>query len=341
MFIEKHIIVLEDKNQAGKKRPWKKRKNQSLATSAAFSKLLDREYQKISHSLYSCGSYLKFESCPSGHFKKLHQANFCRNRDCVMCQWRRSLVMSCQLRQLGHAHLAKYKTDVPCLLTLTVPNCRTEQFQDYLKLLSDSFRKLFMREVVKKAVRSWFRAVEVTYNKEKSTYHPHFHVLLMLPCNYFSKSRNLYIPQSRWLEMWRESTGLPEITQVDIRKWKPKGKHPQNSMSSLAAEAGKYMVKPSSYLNPLPSGEYVADPNVLKTLHDALKKRRLIGFGGLFKKLRKELKQSDIEQTNLVNIDEDEPTACLCKFCQTPLTEETYFFHLCLRNYVKKKTFKK
>ena len=204
-------------------------------------------------------------------------------------------------------------------------------------MMSYAFRnKLMLRNSVKRSVRSWFRALEVTYNKEQDTYHPHFHVLLLLPKNYFDSSRDLYIPQSRWLEMWRESTGLPEITQVDLRKWKPKGKTPQNSMSSLAAEAGKYMVKPSSYLEPLPSGEYVADPAVLKTLHDALKKRRLIGFGGLFKQLRKELKQSDIEQTNLVNIDEEKTSSCLCKFCQAPLTEETYFFHFGIRNYVKK-----
>ena len=334
--MKKNHIFLVDKNQAGKKRPWRKRKNQSLATSASFSILPNKEYQKISHAIYSCGSYLKFESCPSGHVKKLQQANFCRKRDCVMCQWRRSLVTSYQLKKLGHAHLEKYKTDVPCLLTLTVPNCTASAFSTHLDLMVYAYDRLFRRTVVKKAVRSWFRALEVTYNKEQGTYHPHFHVLLMLPEKYFSKSRNLYIPHARWLEMWRESTGLPEITQVDIRKWKPKGKTPKNSIASLAAEAGKYMVKPSSYLEPLPSGEYVADPKVVQTLHDALKKRRLIGFGGLFKQLRKELKQPDIEQTNLVNIDEEETTSCLCKFCQSPLTEETYFFRLGFRNYVQK-----
>ena len=334
--MKKTYIFLDDKNQVGKTRPWKNRKNQSLATSAAFSKLPHGEYQKISHSIHSCGSYLKFQSCPSDHLKKLKQANFCDKRDCVMCQWRRSLVMSHQLRQLGHAHLEKYKTDVPCLLTLTVPNCTAKVFESHLVLMFESFKRFMNHRPIKKAVRSWFRALEVTYNKEKDTYHPHFHVLFMLPKNYFYASRSLYIPHSRWLDMWRESTGLPEIMQVDIRKWKPKGKLPQNSMSSLAAEAGKYMVKPSSYLEPLPSGEYVADPNVLKTLHDALKKRRLIGFGGLFKQLRKELKQADIEQKNLVNIDEEETTSCLCKFCQSPLTEETYFFRLGFRNYVQK-----
>ena len=231
---------LDDKNQSGKTRPWKKRKNQSLAASAAFSILPNKEYQKLSHEIYSCGSYLKFESCPSGHLKHLKQAHFCEKRDCVMCQWRRSLVMSYQLRQLGHAHLQQYKTDVPCLLTLTVPNCLREKLSSCLDMMSISFRKKLMLKVeVKKAVRSWFRALEVTYNKEQDTYHPHFHVLLMLPKHYFDSSRDLYIPQSRWLEMWRESTGLPEVTQVDIRKWKPKGKPPQNAIASLAAEAGK------------------------------------------------------------------------------------------------------
>ncbi len=328
---KKHISLV-DQSQSGKHRPWNSRKRQSLGVAVAFEQC--SSLKSLAMNIGECGSWLKFNACPAGHEKKLSAANFCRLRDCVMCQWRRSLKLSHQVYRLGCGHLEKHKSNIPLFLTLTVPNCSADDFPKTLSLMYKAFNTMFQKVKIKRVVRSWFRGLEITYNEESDTYHPHFHVLLVVPGEYFRRSRNFYIGREEWLVMWQYATGLDSITQVDIRRWR-KRRNSESVMGSVAFEVAKYMVKPSSYLKEVEKGYFYVAPKVMKTLHNGLRGRRLVGFGGVFKKLRKELQQEDIEKSDLVHIDEDS-RECNCTFCGSAMSEEPYIFHFGLRLYVAK-----
>jgi len=329
---KKNYINLVDQSQSGKDKPWNSRKRQSLGVAESLEQC--KGLKKLAMNIAECGSRLIFKACPQGHEKKLSTANFCRLRDCVMCQWRRSLKLSHQVHRLGCGHLEKHKSDIPLFLTLTVPNCSADDFPKTLSLMYGAFKNMFIKVKIKRAVRSWFRGLEVTYNEESDTYHPHFHVLLMVSKHYFDRGRNYYIDREDWLLMWQYATGMNDITQVDIRRWR-KRRNSENVMGSVAFEAAKYMVKPSSYLKEVEKGYFYVAPKVMKTLHDGLRGRRLVGFGGVFKKLRKELQQEDVEKSDLVHIDEDS-RECNCTFCGSMMSEESYIFHFGLRLYVEK-----
>jgi plasmid rolling circle replication initiator protein Rep len=321
--------ILLDTSKSGKKRDWKRYKEQSLAVSAAYFPL--QELMKYGEKLFSCGSYLHFKTCPHGHIKKLVEAYFCRARGCPMCQWRKSLVMFHQVLELIHAHKAKYKSDIPLLLTLTVPNVSSAELKLMLDKMQKSWKKLSERKKFSKAIRSWFRSLEVTYNEKSDTFHPHFHVLLLVPKDYFERSCNLYIERNDWLFMWQEVTGISEITQVDIRRVRKKSS--RKPLEAIAAEVAKYATKPSSYIKESPEGLFEASGSVVETLHYALKGRRLVAFGGLFNELRKALKQVDVEEADLVQItDEEKP--CLCSICQSGLVDELYRWYAGIRQYV-------
>jgi len=60
-------------------------------------------------------------------------------------------------------------------------------------------------------------------------------------------------------------------------------------------EVCKYVVKPQNLMEERPDGSYYANPDVVEVMHDALKGRRLLGFGGCLAVARKELKQADVE----------------------------------------------
>jgi plasmid rolling circle replication initiator protein Rep len=321
--------ILLDTSKSGKKRDWKRYKEQSLAVSAAYFPL--QELMKYGEKLFSCGSYLLFKACPHGHIKKLVEAYFCRARGCPMCQWRKSLVMFHQVLELIHAHKAKYKSDVPLLLTLTVPNVPSSELKSMLDNMQKAWHKLTKRASFKRSIRSSFRSLEVTYNDKTNTFHPHFHVLLFVPKNYFDKKYGLYIQRNEWLFMWQQVTGMSEITQVDIRRVRKKSS--RKPLDAIAAEVAKYATKPSSYIKESPEGLFEASGHVVETLHYALKGRRLIAFGGLFNDLRKTLKQVDIEEADLVQItDEEKP--CLCSICQSGLVDELYRWYAETRQYV-------
>lgn len=60
--------------------------------------------------------------------------------------------------------------------------------------------------------------MEVTRNWDNNsewygTYHPHFHILLAVPTNYFSKN---YIKQSEWTDMWQRAMKLDYTPIVHV-----------------------------------------------------------------------------------------------------------------------------
>jgi plasmid rolling circle replication initiator protein Rep len=230
-----------------------------------------------------------------------------------------------------HKHLEQYKTDVPVLLTLTVPNVTAFELKDRLDLMYTAWGKMSRRMPFRRAVRGWFRALEVTYNADREDYHPHFHVLLIVPKNYFDKRYVLYIERDDWLGMWQRAMRMSEITQVDIRKVKKRSK--KDAIASLCAEVGKYATKPSDYLRMRKDGSYEAESEVVRSLHYALRNRRLVAYGGVLKAIKQELKLVDVENADLVKI-EEEDKVCHCPICQSTLIETIYRWRLGLKEYM-------
>jgi plasmid rolling circle replication initiator protein Rep len=248
-----------------------------------------------------------------------------------MCQWRKSLVIRKQVFDLVSWHREKHRSDVPLLLTLTVVNVPGDELNRTIDQMNVALRRLVQRKAIDRVARSWFRSLEITYNEERQDFHPHFHILLMVPRSYFDKKRDLYVPHEKWLELWKASLRDDRVTQVDIRKIKAREK---SSVELLVAEVAKYATKPSTYIRESSGGELEVSPLVLKDLHCALKGRRLIGFGGLFNQIREEKKLADVEEADLVDI-ENESTHCTCKICGSPLVEEVYKWNIEVRQYCK------
>lgn len=282
---------------------WRKSKLKSIAVSRVMPQS-DKYWLGRHQRMFDCGSSLQFAVSQSGE-QRLYRANFCKDRMCPSCQRRKSLVAFHQVKNVCYSIRKENPTFKFLMLTLTVPNVPYEKLGDEITHMMKSFERLTKRAEVKRVVKGFFRALEITYNAEKETYHPHFHILLCVPSNYFTKN---YIKQDRWLELWQESTRYSHITQVDIRVVKPNPKKKESSdVESASAEVAKYATKPSDYLWKLPNGDYVACDVVVPELAKTLNHRKLISFGGLmlehFKKL--DLVDVDSESVDLVHTDDN------------------------------------
>tara|TARA_B100001996_G_scaffold201784_1_gene154477 strand:+ start:7874 stop:8911 length:1038 start_codon:yes stop_codon:yes gene_type:complete len=327
--------ILKDRSSTGRKRKWSGYKKQSLAVSQAYR--IFAGAGTFSKRMDECGAWLRFLACSSGHGMLLVAAIFCQCRLCPLCQWRRSLIMFHQVKELAHEHIQHFKSDIPLLLTLTVPNVPAIELSSRIGLMQTAWKKLMLRRPVRRICRSWFRALEITYNAGRDDYHPHFHVLIMVPMNYFNKKYNLYIDRDEWLRIWQEVTRLPDITQVGIRRVKKLRKG--TAIESVAAEVAKYATKPGDYVREMSNGLCGANAKVVEALHIALRRRRLVAFGGKFQEYRKQLKMQDVEQSNMVHISEKEEM-CYCRICQSELVPEMYKWRLGLREYTKCETAK-
>ncbi len=291
----------------------------------------DEASKKKATRMEQCGSVLVFRECPNGHEKRLQSANFCRQRLCPMCQWRRSQIIFHQVRQICHVLHKRQPSVRFVLLTLTVPNYTATELSGGLTAMFKGWDRLSRRQEVKRSLLGFFRALEVTYNRDRQDYHPHFHVLLAVKATYFS---HYYIPRDRWLELWKTSMRDDSITQVDVRAIRPNAKRKgADAISSAAAEVGKYATKPSDYIRKTKGG-YEADGPVVRVLDKALHGRRLVMFGGVLRELRAELKHQDVETADLVHVEGEQMTVCTCSVCGSQMWDHIYRWNLGINNYV-------
>ncbi len=102
--------MLEDKSSTGKKRPWRKQKMGSRAIAASLYRCWKKHprknaaLKKRSDWMQQCANYLVFGDVVNPETgevaRKLQAAQFCRDRLCPMCQWRKSLVTFHQLSEI-------------------------------------------------------------------------------------------------------------------------------------------------------------------------------------------------------------------------------------------------
>lgn len=178
------------------------------------------------------------------------------------------------------------------------------------------FNAYLRRSELKDVVKGYFRAFEVTFNhnfKSKSymTFHPHMHIILVLPKSYYKKN---YITQDKWLQMWRDCYGDQNITQVFIEKIKSNCTSDdvyncadlmQISLKKAIAETSKYTVKSSDYL--FPKNKKLTDYAV-RYLSYALRGLRMYAFGGVLKDAAEVLNLQDLmsEDADLSDISADD-----------------------------------
>lgn len=240
-----------------------------------------------------CGDFTQFLGDKTMEKLKLIAGNFCKNRFCPMCAWRKAkkdgLIISILMKYLKFELKKEF-----IFLTLTTPNVQGFELEEEIKIFNNSFKKLMKRTEVLKATKGYIRKLEVTYDKFEiinkelwqkkeayyqkrglsigdpnptyDTYNPHFHIIIAVNNSYFTDTKQ-YINQQRWLELWREATGDNSIMQVNVKKVKAND-------NKEVAELAKYGAKDSDYLT---------SQEVFDIFYKALKGKQVLTYNGLFK----------------------------------------------------------
>ena len=250
----------------------KKQRNQ------VFQKFIKRHIGENQMDLVEdCNTFLSFVADKTLEKQKLYKANSCKNRFCPVCAWRKArkdaLGLSLMMQYIKQQEKKEF-----IFLTLTTPNVQNEQLEDEIKHYNKSFKKMVERKKVKSIIKGYVRKLEITYNKKRDDYNPHFHVLIAVNKSYFTDKR-YYISQQEWLGLWRDVTGISEITQVQVQKIR------QNNNKELY-EMAKYSGKDSDYL---------INQKVFDAFYKSLKGKQVLVYSGLFKEAKKKLKNGDLD----------------------------------------------
>lgn len=209
-----------------------------------------------------CGDWLWMLENSSQTKKKLERGFFCGNRFCPACAWRYAAAWGRALCTIDR-YLADQSL-IPLFVTLTVPNVPADQLRAQLRSMAQAWDKLIRRKRYK-AWSTFARKTEVTYNKERNDYHPHYHALIWVDPSYFSSGD--YIKHAQLLSDWKAATGDSSIKHVRVQRCTS-----AKGTGAAVAEVAKYVAKSADYLD---NGQEVFDG-----FYDGLHGTRIITLGG-------------------------------------------------------------
>jgi len=274
--------------------------------------------------IQKCGREMIWAENPDTKKWEVAAAMFCQKRLCPVCCWRRSVKTYNNIFDIITDRDFKKAEAEFIMLTLTVRNVPGNELSETLDRLLAAWQVLTdnKRQPFRKAFLGTFRSLEITYNRKAKTYHPHFHVLAAVPPEYFSRENAEYMSHEKLIEVWKDAlnravriapaeAGLRQLdpqtfgSKLDLgatlrtleksirEKYPPIDYDPdvkiekvRKGTSSGIAEVAKYTVKPS---------DYATRSEVLEVLDPALRRRRLIAYGGLFQQIYKKLNLEDEE----------------------------------------------
>ena len=108
--------------------------------------------------------------------------------------------------------------------------------------------------------------------------------------------------QEEWTELWQKAMKLDYTPVVDIRAVKAdKGK----GLKGAILETAKYPVKPFDVTDEKTDFTAQEKLQIVDDMLTGLHRKRQIGFGKLFKDIKKELELDDLENGNLVQTRDD------------------------------------
>lgn len=303
--------ILVDRSSTGRIRPWGDNKKMGMKILELYrlAKKSDETLipEKRLEALEHCGDFLKFGQYADDSIK-LAEAYFCQMRLCPQCNWRRSLKLYAQVSQITDAIL-KDKPSVRFLfVTLTVKNVKGAEIKESLDSLNQGFKALVQSKKqykaaagFQKSLLGYMKAVEITYNSETDTFHPHMHIIFEVKKEYFSGW--YYISHEKWRSMWQSVMKLDYEPQVNIKAIKTEGE--SKVKAKAIAEIAKYPVKSTDVVNVKDKGKAV---NALIDLHKGTFNRRFVSFGGDFKEYKRMLGLDDTEKGDLVHVETESAT---------------------------------
>jgi plasmid rolling circle replication initiator protein Rep len=236
-----------------------------------------------------CGTFLEVAIMMTGD-EKLTAANFCKERLCPACSWRRSVRIFSTTSQIMDYIDRTDENHKYLFLTLTVKNCPGNQLGATIDAMSEAFKRMTNNKAWQRRVRGSMRTLEVTINHESKTYHPHFHLILVVDKDYAKKGSKTYWTQEEWAAVWQKSARLSYTPSVWIEAVKGRRQGVE--------EVSKYMAKDADYI--LPDDKLGTD-EIVSTLQRYMAGRRLISYTGIMREAQRALKLSDPENGPLTD----------------------------------------
>lgn len=243
------------------------------------AKMKEAGFYARAHRMNECAEVIGGKICTScGHFH-LTTASLCRDRLCPLCEWRLSMKRFAKMMALVNCIRAE-SDETWAAYTLTGKNCRGDELEFMLCEMSRAWNCIASAKKFKQHYSGWAKSLEITYNHDTHTFHPHFHILTVGDgCD------STYILQ-RWQKATTFATSwMAQETHRITSKWVDEPT--SDDIVAAVLEAYKYAIKEQ----PDKKGRIIDDMPIgdFRILAESIGGKRLISFGGIIKEWAKEL----------------------------------------------------
>ena len=289
----------------------KKQKNAIIA-----QKMRKIGYMKRGERMSQCGDVLDYRYCSDCGTWYIKKANLCRDRFCPVCSWRLSLQRYNEMREvISIINSTDNEITNWSLITLTCKNCDEGQVSETLSLMAKAWNLTKQQRDIKPHIVGWARSVEITYNEESKTFHPHYHCLIawkngnsgtllvnkwLFACKKYKLTANVKAQNVSPVQHLRTKN----VSQVEVSQELPE------QFTKAILETFKYSIKTSD-LEDMPLKAF-------KNLVEQYGGKRLIAYGGIIKDVARAKKALEDDIIDDIQID-------TCKNCGSNELEQLLY----------------
>lgn len=238
-----------------------------------------------------------------GGYAKIIKADFCRERLCNVCAWRRQTKFVAQMFPVLEILSKDYEF---LLVTLTMRSVKLGELKQAIDIMLKGYDRFLKHRQVQRGWAGKVRGLEMKYNSEKKTFNPHIHILVAVSKDYF-ETKTKYVSHAELVRCWGESIRTDYFPRCEVKK--------VTETRGAVLETMKYSFK------------QMKDNTAMQGFHTALKNRRLISFSGVFAETRKLLRQSDFENILTDDIPEDTPQKIIYTLYRFDATGGVYNYY--------------
>ena len=266
--------------------------------------------------MLECGEIVKMEVCQNCGTSHLVYSNLCRDRFCPICKWRLSMKRFATMLNIVESLRRGYPESTWQFVTLTVQNCRPDELSAVMDEMSRAWNCVVSGREFKRYIAGFARSTEITYNAEKGTVHPHFHVLLM----YNELMEPTFPLAYKWITAVRRYAAIQaqdtqtiawEAVSEDEREigWQVDQNPEDQRAIEAILETFKYATKDKD-LEEMPLGTF-------REVVKALANRRLVSFGGKVKEYAAILEAGNLNDLGKGEEKEEETNIDICVHCRS------------------------
>ena len=267
-------------------------------------KLAAAGYPSRAWRVEHCGEKLYYTFCQRCGKSHVTGEDLCRDRFCPVCTWRLSMRRFARMVQIVDGLRHEHADSEWAFVTLTVENCKPSELGRTLDEMAHAWDIIMRRKATRESIIGWARSLEVTYNQQTHTLHPHYHVLCLMAPGYSGTDTYL---QNAWISTvdLRAVPKAQDTQRVQCLAADQTGDDPDAVVSAIL-ETYKYTVK-SKDLQEMPL-------KIFRELSEGLKNRRMVAFGGVVKQYAKTL-DIDVEDEETEDADEEAEDLARCAEC--------------------------